>query len=255
MKLAFLLFACIFWGNILSLAQVVPSKVYHWDESKSKKNKAGNERILFSGSGKVLSSHSISGLILKIGKTIRYSSSNIEKERFFIVKEGVVSVKLNNQDYSIGKGSIVFVLPGDEVKITNNSENDVHLFEMDASVVDPKQERGKKGGPSFVLNWNDMIFKPHNRGGVRQLFDRPTVMMNRFDIHITTLNPGLKSHEPHTHGNEEIILMIDGHGEMFIGDRLEKISTGDLCYLESGILHNITNVSSNPITYFAIQWN
>jgi (S)-ureidoglycine aminohydrolase len=256
MKPVLFVFVFIISGYNTSNAQNIPSKVYQWNETRSKKNKAGIERILFSGVGKILSNHSIKGISLTQGKSIHYASSNIGTERFFIVKKGLLSVKLNNQDYVLDKGSVVFVLPGDAVKITNNSENEVQFYEMDATVVEPNQERGQKNGPSFVLNWSDMVFKPHNRGGVRQLFDRQTVMMNRFDIHITTLNPGFKSHEPHTHVNEEIILMIDGgFGEMFIGNGLQTIGNGDVCYLESGILHNITNVGSNPITYFAIQWN
>lgn len=256
MKSALMVFIFIISGIISSFAQIIPSKVYYWSESATKKSKTGIERILFSGVGKILSKHSIKGINLKKGKSIDYLSSKGKTERFFIVKQGLLSVQLNNEEFSIGKGSVVFVLPGDKIKITNNSENEVQFYEMDATVVEPNQGRGKKSGPSFVLNWNDMIFKPHNRGGVRQLFDRPTVMMNRFDIHITTLNPGFKSHEPHTHVNEEIILMIDGgFGEMFIGNGLLSIGNADVCYLESGILHNITNVGNSPITYFAIQWN
>jgi (S)-ureidoglycine aminohydrolase len=90
---------------------------------------------------------------------------------------------------------------------------------------------------------------------VRQLFDRKTIMTNRFDIHITSLNPGLNSHAPHTHKNEEIILMIDGEGEMVLGNAKEKIITGDAAWVESNIPHNITNIGKRPAVYFAIQWN
>jgi len=72
-----------------------------------------------------------------------------------------------------------------------------------------------------------MVYKSHDKGGVRQLFDRPTVMLDRFDIHITSLDPEISSHPPHTHQNEEIILMIDGVGEMQLGDRKQKITSGD----------------------------
>ena len=40
----------------------------------------------------------------------------------------------------------------------------------------------------------DMVYKPNDKGGVRQLFDRPTTMLSRFDIHITSLDPGISSH-------------------------------------------------------------
>ena len=80
-------------------------------------------------------------------------------------------------------------------------------------------------------------------------------MLNRFDIHVTQLNVGFKSHEPHTHVNEEIILMLDGNAEVQIGTDHQKANPGDVVLYGSNILHNITNVGSIPCMYFAIQWN
>jgi len=242
-------------GSINAQEQLLPSKVNQWATSDVVKSSFGSERILFKGAGKVLSAHQIKGITLLKGKSIKYKADSLGVERFFIVKEGNVQVELNHQDYEIGKGSVILLLPGDYLKIRNRTKTTAAFYEMVASNTLRDNARGKKGGQSFVVDWNNMVFKPHNRGGVRQLFDRQTAMMNRFDIHITTLNPGLKSHDPHTHINEEIILMVEGLGEMFIGDGAQRINTGDVCYLGSTVLHNITNISNIPITYFAIQWN
>lgn len=235
--------------------QLLPSKVNLWASSDVVKRPFGTEQILFKGSGKVLSVHQIKGITLLKGKTINFKADSVGGERFFIVKEGVMHVQLNDQEYEIGKGSVVFLLPRDILIIRNRTKNAVVFYEMISINTLSDKVRGQRGGPSFVIDWKNMVFNPHNRGGVRQLFDRQTVMMNRFDIHITTLNPGLKSHDPHTHTNEEIILMMDGFGEMYIGDGTQRINTGDVCYLASTVLHNITNISNTPITYFAIQWN
>ena len=243
------------FGSIRAQEQLLPSKVNQWATSVVVKRSFGFERILFKGAGKVLSVHQIKGITLLKGKSIGYKADLLGAERFFIVKEGNIQVELNHQDYEIGKGSVILLLPGDYLKIRNRTKTNVVFYEMMASNTLQDNARGQKGGPSFVVDWQNMVFKPHNRGGVRQLFDRQTAMMNRFDIHITTLNPGLKSHDPHTHTNEEIILMIEGLGEMFIGDAAQRINTGDVCYLGSTVLHNITNISSAPISYFAIQWN
>jgi (S)-ureidoglycine aminohydrolase len=101
----------------------------------------------------------------------------------------------------------------------------------------------------------DMVYKAHDKGGVRQLFDRPTTMLNRFDIHITSLDPGISSHAPHTHKNEEIILMIDDISEMQLGEGKQKITSGDAAFVTSNIPHNYSNLGSRPAVYFAIQWN
>ena len=106
-----------------------------------------------------------------------------------------------------------------------------------------------------MLNWNDIVFKPTDKGGTRQFFDKKTAMLNRFDIHVTQLNEGLKSHDPHTHTNEEIILMLDGNAEMQIGTDHQKANAGDVIFLNSMVLHNLTNIGKTPCLYFAIQWN
>jgi (S)-ureidoglycine aminohydrolase len=80
-------------------------------------------------------------------------------------------------------------------------------------------------------------------------------MFNRFDIHITTLNPGLSSHAPHTHKNEEIILMLDGNAQMLVHGKPVRCDTGDAVYVDSMVPHNLTNIGKTPSTYFAIQWN
>lgn len=185
-----------------------------------------------------------------------YKTAQGGDELFFIIKEGPIRVLLDKKEYDLDKGSVIFLLPGGEVIFENKLKDDKSLYEMRmVSHAKPDMDRGRKAGPSFVINWYDMVYKPHDRGGVRQLFDRQTMMFDRFDIHITSLNPGISSHPPHTHKNEEIILMIDGFGEMQLGEGKQKISTGDAGWVESNIPHNFSNLGKRPAVYFAIQWN
>jgi (S)-ureidoglycine aminohydrolase len=58
------------------------------------------------------------------------------------------------------------------------------------------KDRGKEAGGSLVIDWNELPFNPHDKGGIRRYFDRATAMCERFEMHVTTLNEGLKSHEP-----------------------------------------------------------
>jgi (S)-ureidoglycine aminohydrolase len=73
-------------------------------------------------------------------------------------------------------------------------------------------------------------------------------------MHVTTLKEGLKSHEPHTHRAEEIVLMIDNKTEMQIGDRFFKGGAGDIYYLGSNVPHAIRNDGKGTCTYFAFQF-
>jgi (S)-ureidoglycine aminohydrolase len=230
----------------LQAQQPIATNVYPWK---------GEGDIMFDGSGAILSRQSLIGHSLKSKKTLKFNSGLTGYELFFIVKYGPIEINLNGKAYQLDKGSVVFVLPGDEVTFRNGRKDPVEFYEMQMQSASPDVQRGRSAGPSFVIDWNDMVYKPHDRGGVRQLFDRKTVHTNRFDIHITSLNPGLSSHAPHTHKNEEIILMVDGEGEMVHGDKKRMLYTGGAAWVESMIPHNITNTGKRPAVYFAIQWN
>lgn len=85
--------------------------------------------------------------------------------------------------------------------------------------------------------------------------DGRTGMFERFEMHVTTLNAGLQSHDPHSHTPEEIILLKEGDIEMTLGDQKVKASKGDLVLIDSKIMHGLTNIGTTPATYFAFQWN
>jgi (S)-ureidoglycine aminohydrolase len=253
----YLLYVICFLASLDMMAQETPlvSNVHHWISAPLTKSNFGSTRNIFDGSGKILSKHSLKGLTIKPGKKLIYKERGEGDELFFIVKTGPIESQLNGVSKILDKGSVVFVLPGDELIFKNLRKEEVELYEMRMRASQPNRERGISAGDSFMMDWYDMEYRPHDRGGVRQLFDRKTIMTNRFDIHITSLNPGISSHPPHTHVNEEIILMIDGAGEMVLGDKKQRIVTGDAAWVESMIPHNITNKAKRPAVYFAIQWN
>ena len=255
-----------FTGTIISLlfglfcaaqSDTVVAKVYSWDKTViASAGKTAASKKIFSGSGAILSLHQINGINLHKGKSITYKAAAAGYEQFFIIKKGPVSVNLNEQTSLLDRGSIIVVLPGDKLRIANNTDADAEYYEMNYRSIQPADaERGKKAGASFVMNWNDMVVKKTDKGSTRQLFDRQTAMLNRFDIHVTQLNEGFNSHPPHTHKNEEIILMLDGNAEMSIANDHPKANGGDVVFLTSLIPHNLTNIGKTPCLYFAIQWN
>jgi (S)-ureidoglycine aminohydrolase len=246
MKKIIVIVAFLFQSVLLFAQAQIQTKVYKWGSGKTP---------MFEGAGAIFSKQLLKGHAIAGGKKLKFNTGVGGDELFFIIKYGPVHVELNGVHHDLDKGSVVFLLPGDDVVFQNKRKDDVEIYEMQMASTQPDLARGKAAGPSFVMDWFDMNFKPHDRGGVRQLFDRKIVMSPRFDIHITTLNPGLSSHPPHTHKTEEIILMIDGEGEMVLGTTKQKIITGDAAWVESNIPHNITNIAKRPAVYFAIQWN
>jgi (S)-ureidoglycine aminohydrolase len=179
-----------------------------------------------------------------------------DREHFYVLKRGALRIEMAGKEQILSTGSMLTILPKDRILFENTSDETVELYEMSyLSKLPANAERGKLAGGSFIVPWESAVFKATAKGGGRQYFDRPTTMLNRFDIHVTTLNEGQQSHDPHTHVNEEIILIIDGHAEERIGDKRELANPGDVIRLGSNVLHNIRNVGQTPCMYYAIQWN
>jgi (S)-ureidoglycine aminohydrolase len=234
----------------------LPSQVFRWNLAPHSSSNKMESSTIFAGKGGVLNKHIMKGMRVPSHQKINIKKSK-EFERFYIVKSGLATIQLNDQKTTtLNRGSVVCVLPGDVLQISNNEASPLEMYEMSYQAnASMNIERGVKAGGSFITHWDDITFKPHDKGGVRQFFDRPTTMLSRFDIHVTQLNVGFKSHDPHTHVNEEIILMLEGNAEMQIGNDHQKANAGDVVLLGSNILHNLTNIGNTPCLYFAIQWN
>ena len=115
-------------------------------------------------------------------------------------------------------------------------------------------QRAAASGGSAVLDWKKVAFRSHDKGGRRNFFDRPTAMCARFEMHVTTLNVGLQSHDPHTHAPEEIILVTAGETKMQIADKFFPGTPGSIYYAGTKVPHAIENTGKAPCTYFAFQF-
>jgi len=107
---------------------------------------------------------------------------------------------------------------------------------------------------SQVWDWKDMVAKPNATGEVRTIVRAPTVTLDELEIHITTLKPGLESHAPHQHPNEEMLIVREGTVEALVDGKLQRMGPGSIVFQASNQLHNIKNVGTTPATYHVINW-
>jgi (S)-ureidoglycine aminohydrolase len=252
MKKMILLLEIFIASTLSAQTDSVISDVYNWNDLQVEKTEDYEKRQILEGSTTDEENLNIYALTFKPGKSLEVKSN---EETLIIIKEGNVKVFLKDDNKTLAPGSIVLIISGDDYKIENSGNTDVVFYVfLYKSIYPINIGRGIDGGGSFMIHWNDLVFNPHDKGGIRQYFERPTSMSKRFEMHVTTLNQGLKSHEPHTHRAEEIVLMINGNTEMQIGENYYKGSEGDLFFLGSNIPHAIRNEGTSSCMYFAIQW-
>jgi len=107
---------------------------------------------------------------------------------------------------------------------------------------------------STVFNWDSFEAKQTNVGSVRPIFRGPTATLQELEMHVTTLNPGQTSHAPHTHPNEELVIIKEGTVETLSSGKWVKAGPGSIIFNASNELHGLKNIGSTPATYHVINW-
>jgi (S)-ureidoglycine aminohydrolase len=242
--------------NLLAQKDTLPSAVYSWNKAKVQTVGKIERRQIANGSTLDLDLLEIRTTTLLPGEMNHPPKANLESEELLIVKEGNIKTTIEDSSKMLGPGGLLLLMPGDKQSFINESDKPVTYYVFIFKSKDGLHaERGKSGGGTFCKDWNDFTVRQTDKGQSRPIFDRPSSMFKRFDVHATTLNPGQASHLPHTHRAEEIILMIKGTGEMQIGEKFYPTTVGDVVLLNSMIPHAIKNNGKVPCSYFAIQWH
>jgi quercetin dioxygenase-like cupin family protein len=99
-------------------------------------------------------------------------------------------------------------------------------------------------------------FKPviNPTGSVVQVVRQPTATLDELEMHVTTLDPGVASHPPHRHPNEELVIIRQGTVETLSDGSWKRIGPGSIIFNASNSLHALRNVGTTPAVYDVINW-
>lgn len=233
----------------------VQSGVYHWKDLAFAETRQIKKSEIFEGSTALLKSLKTEVIILNPVENNSITFSPSIEQRLIIVKDGNPSFILDGKEKLLGPQSIITVSPNDNLVCRTSGNESATVYVFSYNTGKPADiSRVDTAGSSFMINFNDLEFHPHDKGGLWDYYRKPTAMFGYTEMHVTSLNGNIKSHEPHTHNAAEFVLMISGNSEMQIGNEFYKAEAGDLYYLESNVPHAIQNISNEPCRYFAIQW-
>ncbi len=108
--------------------------------------------------------------------------------------------------------------------------------------------------PSSVIDITKLRVQPNAVGSRRDVFNGPTTTLDNFESHISTVNVGQSSHLPHTHGNEELLVIKEGTMEVTINGKAQLAPAGSIVFYASNDLHGLRNAGDVPATYFVFNW-
>jgi len=245
----------LFFLPVVALAQQdsVLSGPYKWQQPAVQKNKIASVVLL---EGKVhdfewmqWTANTITGT-----KEIKQSMA-AGQEQMIIVKSGSIAVHFGDSSFLLTTNSVAVLMPGEKYSLKNVAAGPSDFYCMKYSRNSSGDIKKSTAGGSFVKIWEGIAFKPNTTGGGRRdFFERSTAIQKRFEIHVSTLKEGARSHAPHTHRAEEIVMVINGDTEMQIGEKFYSVNAGGFYFLGSNILHAIKTTGTTPSTYFAIQF-
>jgi XRE family transcriptional regulator, regulator of sulfur utilization len=108
---------------------------------------------------------------------------------------------------------------------------------------------------SFAITWDEIQLKPAGASGrSRSVLRAPTATLDELEIHVTALPAGQASHPPHTHANEEIIVVREGTLDVYQNGKVTRVGPGSLLFMASNEPHNVTNVGDTTAVYHVINW-
>jgi ketosteroid isomerase-like protein/quercetin dioxygenase-like cupin family protein len=108
---------------------------------------------------------------------------------------------------------------------------------------------------SFAITWDEIQAKPTGTSGMaRSVLRSPTATLDELEIHVTALPAGKTTHAPHTHANEELIVIREGTLDAYQNGKVTRVGPGSLLFMGSNEPHNVTNVGTTTAVYHVVNW-
>jgi quercetin dioxygenase-like cupin family protein len=107
---------------------------------------------------------------------------------------------------------------------------------------------------SCLFNWDEMRAAPSATGEKRDVFRERTATLDQLAVHVTTVKPGERAHDPHRHWEEELIVVKEGTLESMQNGATTRLGPGSVIFEASNDLHGLKNVGDTQASYFVIKW-
>ena len=107
---------------------------------------------------------------------------------------------------------------------------------------------------STAWKWEDIAVRDTDVGQYRHVTRQSTRTLEELEMHITTLKPRTSSHAPHTHPNEEMVIVKEGTLQAHVNGQEIVVGPGSVLFFASMQPHAVQNIGDTPATYHVINW-
>ena len=244
--------------HVLVLAQKesLPSSVFEYKMIPSQTVSSGAKKEYVDWNTLFFSSFEV--YVKTISNTAAMADEDLDpdSEKLIIIKEGKLAIEGEDFKNVLEERSVVLIPEGKVVKLSSAMGADVSYFLIQWKPNKGRPTAGRLGsnGPIEPFDYQTMEYRENAKGGRRSIRQAPSSTLKELEMHITTLNEGEKSHDPHTHLDEEIILILEGEVEEMINGTPYRLGPGSLIFLASMDPHGIRNSGKGTCEYYAIRF-
>ena len=239
---------------LLGQNEFIESTAHEWTDLAIQQTEQGEKRSIFQGRSDGFDFVEANTFTLEPMTSTNWVNVRKDFEELLILKEGRIKHITDHTSETLGEGSIVLGLPEVKYKIENSGKSKATYYIIRWKIEEGAKDVNDRAIQTIVKHWNDIEFEENSKGGRRNVVREPTALLSEFEMHVTTLNEGEKSHDPHTHVAEEIILVRFGQVEELIDGRPYQVGPGSLIFLRSDVPHGIRNIGKGQCEYYAFQW-
>jgi quercetin dioxygenase-like cupin family protein len=116
-----------------------------------------------------------------------------------------------------------------------------------------------RGAPPLLgstsLTWEQIWASGNSTTGLsHRFFQNPTATLDELEMHVTDLPPGKAPHAPHTHPEEELLIIKEGTLEAMQSGKTRRLGPGAVIFQASNQLHGVRNVGDTRAIYYVVRW-
>ena len=108
--------------------------------------------------------------------------------------------------------------------------------------------------PDGIVSKAQAKLDPQPFGDLRVYREGNTEHLKGLTVGSLELTAGQSPHPAHTHPEEEVLIITDGHAEISIAGKVTKVGPDDVMYVGSNHLHGIVNKSPAPMMFYYVKW-
>ena len=108
--------------------------------------------------------------------------------------------------------------------------------------------------PLDLVKMADYSYNGKVVGKIGLYLDGDTPASSKFVTGRLVLDAGQTPHLPHTHAEEEVMVIEQGHGEIDVDGKITKVGPGSVMYTAPHVSHGIVNTGDTPIVFYFIKW-